>query len=947
MPKPTSRRRHGERHPHHESKRNQSGSRPDRRSPFPKSTEDTRASVITRQGAGSHATTCTNGKPRDDGMPSPLSAPPSPRFIASGRDHGFSSDGSVRPTPSATATCNSPSPLTSPSPEVKPELQPVPPVVSAQSSPRFYVATGVDANRAIASVVDIWREPRADLSAASGKLQEKSAETPAAAQVHAAAAAEELRQQAPSPPSPQVKTLGHLSAAKAVVGSQNNDGRAAKRKASFAVTPRKRAAADLYHALENLGNVAETTPEPVMSRPTQFLTRNLTIAFTMACVGVSVLFVFVAVFVALANKSTGVGSNLCRTEDCDEHAMLLTKDLDPKLDPCEDFAAFVCSAWRVSRTHSEQARSVIDDLRFSWYDHFDNTLRRGALSISAARKPRAMYKMCRRYFPVNVSQVALILSHIKKYQMQWPEPPRKPQPPLSMLVLLSSKWWMHFWITVNMLESSPSGKRRIQVRPGLYLSILLNHHQTVAQSYVQYWKQYVAFLYPNANTRPAVNEAVVNEVRGIEEDVLNRLQITAALLPKRPARFSFGKVRAYVPNASVTLWREAFQAGLSLQPALTDDDEIVVSDVSYIRTVSMLLAKYSEVQLNMHITWLVLQYYAPVADYSVLVSYYGSKEKAQEYLSAYCAHKTAAAYKVLVLALGFHAHFTDQDRTAIDAGFQNLLSAAVGKINSSHWMGDEDKARAADKVASMRMALWPPQSVLDDDTLEGLYADFPEKAPSFAQYWIQALEAAARMNRTPDFSEALLLLGSHFPTYADYDYISNVVQLAMGAVTKPAYYSHGTRGMLYGGLLFLVALQLVRALDDEGIKWAPNGTALGDTTFSAPALEAYRAREQCQQGAAGKGSVFPEVPALEIAFSALEESRFRNDSEPTALVENLSELKVFFMTLCYLACASPGGTSSIGADCNKVVRNSRAFANAYRCRKGSKMNPENKCSFFA
>ncbi|XP_072144639.1 neprilysin-1-like [Dermacentor andersoni] len=557
-----------------------------------------------------------------------------------------------------------------------------------------------------------------------------------------------------------------------------------------------------------------------------------------------------------------------------------------------------------------------------------------------------MYTMCRRYFPANLSQMALIFNHIKQYNMQWPEPPTKPQDPLSMLVLLSYKWELHFWITVNMLESSLSGKRRILVRPGLYLSILLNQHQTVAQSYVQYWKQYLALLHPNATTRPYVNEELVNEIFKIEKDVLNSLQIMAASPRKSPALFSFGKVRAYVPNASVTLWREAFQRGMSLQPALTDDDEIAVSDVSYIRTVSELLAKYSEVQLNMHITWLALQYYAPVADYSILVGYYGSGEKAKEYLPAYCAHKTEAAYKVLVLALGFHARFTDQDRTAIDAGFHSLISAAVRKINSARWMGDEERARAVEKAASMRMALWPPQSLLDNDTLERLYADFPEKAPSFAQYWIQALEAAARMNRTPDFSEALLLLGSHFSTYAEYDYISNAVRVAMGAVAKPAYYSHGTKGMLYGGVLFLVALQLVRAIDDEGIRWAPNGSALGDSTFSAPALEAYRARSQCQHGAADSGSAFPDVPALEIAYSALEESRFRNESEPTALSEDLPELKVFFMTLCYMTCASPGGRSSIAADCNKVVRNSWAFADAYRCPKGSKMNPKKKCSFF-
>ncbi|XP_065293117.1 endothelin-converting enzyme 1-like [Dermacentor albipictus] len=959
MPKPTSRRRRTEKQSHQGSKPSESGPGPDRHSDaaFPNSTADTGAAVISPQGPSAHAYTGANGKPRDEGMQSRLSALPSPPFVARPRQKQ-DGVGSVRTTPSPTAPCNSSSPisanveLTSPSPEFQPQQQPEPAVASAQSSPlggpspRLDVVTGERANLAIPSAVDTRQEPRAPPIGVSDELREKPAETPAAAQARATTAAEELEQQAPSQPSPQVKMHGDLPAAKAVVGGRSNERHAPKAKASFAVEARKPSAAELYHALENLGKFAETPPESGTPRPTSFLRKKLIIALSVVCVGVSVLFMF-AVFVVIAKKPIAVASNLCRTEDCDQHAILLTSRLDPKLDPCEDFAAFVCSAWRVSRAHREHARSVIDDLRFSWYDHFENTLKRGALSLAAARKPHAMYTMCRHYFPANLSQMELIFNLIKEYKLQWPEPPTNPQDPLSMLVLFSYKWELHFWITVNYLEHSLSGKRRILVRPGLYLSILLNQHQAVAQSYVRYWKQYLYLLHPNASTRPTVNEKLVNEIWRIEDDVLNSLQIVAASPRKSPALFSFGKVRAYVPNASVTLWREAFQRGMSLQPALTDDDEIAFSDVSYIRMVSELLAKYSEVQINMHITWLALQYYAPVADYSVLVGYYGSREKAEEYLPVYCAHKTEAAYKVLVQALGFHTRFTDQDRTAIDAGFQSLVSTAVGKINSARWMGDEERARAADKVASIRMALWPPKSLLDNDTLEGLYANFPEKAPSFAQYWIQALEAAARVNRTADFSEALLLLGSHFSTYADYDYISNVVRVAMGAVAKPAYYSHGTKGMLYGGLLFLVALQLVRAIDDEGIRWGPNDSALGDSTFSAPALEAYRARSQCQHGANDSGSAFPDVPALEIAYSALKESRFRNESEPTALSKDLPELKVFFMTLCYMACASPGGRSSITADCNKVVRNSWAFAEAYRCPKGSKMNPEKKCSFFA
>ncbi|KAH7947301.1 hypothetical protein HPB52_009789 [Rhipicephalus sanguineus] len=298
--------------------------------------------------------------------------------------------------------------------------------------------------------------------------------------------------------------------------------------------------------------------------------------------------------------------------------------------------------------------------------------------------------------------------------------------------------------------------------------------------------------------------------------------------------------------------------------------------------------------------------YAPVTDYAFLVGYYGSNQKTAAYRPPYCAHKVEASYKVL--ALGVVARLTVLDRRVIDGGFKSLVSAASGRIWNSAWMDDEDKVRMITKFASVSMGFLPPEAVLEDGALEGLYEEFPENRP--------------------------------------YGYISNTVQLAIGAAAAPAYYSSGTEAMLYGGLLFLLAMQMVKAVDEEGIRWYMNQTALDNTFLSNASLQAFRDRSECRY-AAGNESAFPEVPALEIAYAALKESHLERNTEPLALSEQLPEDKVFFMTLCYMACGNVHVRGDIAPDCNKVVRNSDAFARVYACAKGSKMNPEKKCSFFA
>ncbi|KAH7937788.1 hypothetical protein HPB49_016142 [Dermacentor silvarum] len=695
------------------------------------------------------------------------------------------------------------------------------------------------------------------------------------------------------------------------------------------------------------------TPENVMTK-TAFTKTSLTrtgtagkAVWTPIAITLGICAMVFGTILLLATQRYFSHLRLCRTEDCQRHATLLTDRLNTTLDPCDDFRAFVCSAWQMSRMHREQAKSVIDDLRFTWYDRFEDTLTMGRLKIPTGRKPLAMYRMCERYFPSNASQVALMRKFFDHHRLRWPQAPEELQPPLTLLVVLSYKWLLPYWITVYLLQPSASGRQRVLVTPGIYVPILRNHHQSVQEVYDRYWQLYLELFYPDPRTRPPpLNKEAIREIRDMEGDVLDSLHAAAASPRKRPAKFTFGEIDTHVPNASGTGWTEAFQTGMSLQPSLTIDDEIVTTDVAFLSVVAELLVKYGTLMLNKHLMWFLLQYYAPVTNYAFLVGYYGSHEKAAAYIPAFCAHKVELLYKVLVLALGVVTRLPVHDRKVIDAGFQSLVSAAFGKVRNSIWMDEKDKMRMITKLAAIKMDFLPPETILDDGVLERLYADFPEKESSFADYWLKSLAATNEMSRTPEYNKALRLPGNNFPGYVRYGYVSNTVQMAIGAAAAPAYYGNGTHGMLYGGLLFLLAMQMVRAIDDEGIRWATNETALNDTMLSDASLQAFRQRAACRNGA-GHESAFPEVPALEIAYSALVESHLVDKTEPLALSEQLPEDKVFFMTLCYMTCDSTGVRNDITADCNKAVKNFDAFARVYSCPKGSNMNPEKKCLFFA
>ncbi|XP_037576671.1 endothelin-converting enzyme 2 [Dermacentor silvarum] len=314
-------------------------------------------------------------------------------------------------------------------------------------------------------------------------------------------------------------------------------------------------------------------------------------------------------------------------------------------------------------------------------------------------------------------------------------------------------------------------------------------------------------------------------------------------------------------------------------------------------------------------------------------------------MPVFCGHHLEASYKVLLVALDRVFRFTAQDIKTVNDGFNDVVSTAAQKVNASDWMDDESKAQLTEKIFAVKKSLWPPDAVVKADLLEQLYGGFPENATSFAAYWMATKQAAKGLvNVTGQYEEAMSLPRNGMPGYLVYSYVSNTMELATAAIAAPMYYPNGTKAMLYGGLLFLISTYLVRAFDREGVRWMPNGTEVGNILSNASLFE-YHNRERCLEGDI-EHSVFPEVPAADIAYTAMKKSHARGGSVPLALRADLSEDKVFFITLCYISCGISGETSSRKFDCNKLARNSRAFAKAFRCPLRSKLNPAKKCHFF-
>ncbi|KAH9380275.1 hypothetical protein HPB48_018181 [Haemaphysalis longicornis] len=108
--------------------------------------------------------------------------------------------------------------------------------------------------------------------------------------------------------------------------------------------------------------------------------------------------------------------------------------------------------------------------------------------------------------------------------------------------------------------------------------------------------------------------------------------------------------------------------------------------------------------------------------------------------------------------------------------------------------------------------------------------------------------------------------------YFEYDYVSNAVRVAIGAVEIPLYAEGSTHATFYGGLGFSYAAQLVRAFDEGGLTIDPHG-AINDS-WAPPSW-----KRNCSND---RRSPFPEIPAIQVAHARFYMRSLTSPNQPNA-----------------------------------------------------------------
>ncbi|KAL3222573.1 hypothetical protein MRX96_028355 [Rhipicephalus microplus] len=675
----------------------------------------------------------------------------------------------------------------------------------------------------------------------------------------------------------------------------------------------------------------------------------LVVAAISAAASLMFLVVSALVLVLLmrTSGSHADGSDPCLgLSDCYQHMALIASRVNHSIDPCQDFSAHVCSAW--SAPEFREFASTQDDVVLSWARQFRDILETGTRSLPTGEKAIAFYRKCIEN--TSYANIATAMRQLRQFMAErgipWPEQPTSPTvTPLGVLFDLAINWQLPLWYSVHLSPLPESEIRAVVLTPSILVLSWERHHREILGkgAFVTYYTAFENALESADNVVVHHDVEFIRKVARLEGTILQELANAekSRVPPPGSWQFPLSDATRHTPSIPAEQWLSEANKNFDVTPAVTDADLLMTANGVYLKAVDSVFAHYDRSELLTYLAWFLAQVLAPAADPSLLVVRYGSEEHASVYRPLFCAAHVEVVFRVLIISLYAIPRFSATLRNNVDALLRGIRHTASDKLNALSWLDETSKIHGRVKLGWMNTTLWPAPDLLEESELDRAYRNFGwSNGSTFFETWLENRRAFRRLIRAENFNVGMpanLAL-----PLIEYDYLRNSVRVSVQSLSRPVFYGHGTLAMFYGGLGFLYAREMVKALDSEGSRRDDAGALTEEPWMSLAWRDSLVDPAACLEGASA-GGYFPEIPALEISYAALE-SAF--SASETSARERIAERRLFFLTLCYFLCSGVQQHPVAGGDCNKAVANFEPFAEAYGCPYGARMRPRRRCSFF-
>ncbi|XP_070330266.1 membrane metallo-endopeptidase-like 1 isoform X2 [Odocoileus virginianus] len=678
----------------------------------------------------------------------------------------------------------------------------------------------------------------------------------------------------------------------------------------------------------------------------------------------------------------------CTTPGCVMAAARILQNMDPSMEPCDDFYQYACGGWLrrhvIPETNSRY--SVFDILR----DELEIILK-AVLENSttkdrpAVQKAKVLYRSCMNESEIEKRDSQPLLN-ILEVVGGWPVAMDKwnksvgPQWELEQqLAVMNAQFNRRVLIDLFIWNDDQNSSRHIIYidqptlgMPSREYYFKEGNNQKVREAYLQFMVSVATMLRADLNL-PENNNLVQEDMAQATAPQEERHDVTALYhrMDLEQLQNRFG-----LKGFNWTLFIQSVLSSVKIN--LLPDEEVVVYGIPYLQNLEGIIDVYSPRTMQNYLIWrLVLDRISSLsqrfkeARASYRKALYGTtvEEVRWRECVSYVNSNMESALGSLYVKEAFPGDSKDVVKELID----KVRAVFVDTLDELSWMDESSKKKAQEKAMNIREQIGYPDYILEEANkhLDEEYSNLNFSEHLYFENGLQNLKAGAQRSLKKlreKVDQNLWIIGAAVVN-AFYSPNRNQIVFPAGILQPPFFSKEQPQALNFGGIGMVIGHEITHGFDDNGRNFDKNGNMLDWwSNFSA---QHFREQSECMVYQYGNYSWDLADDQNVNGFSTLGENIADNGGVRQAYKAylkwvaeggkdqqlpglELTYQQLFFINYAQVWCGSyrpEFAIQSIKTDVHSPLKyrvlgslqNLDAFADAFHCTKGSPMNPKVRC----
>uniref|UniRef100_A0A4W4FRD4 Neprilysin n=1 Tax=Electrophorus electricus TaxID=8005 RepID=A0A4W4FRD4_ELEEL len=711
---------------------------------------------------------------------------------------------------------------------------------------------------------------------------------------------------------------------------------------------------------------------------------------------VSLLFVIiVALIVLFATQSDGV----CTTADCTRSASRLIENMDPTVDPCENFYQYACGGWLKKNIIPETSSrySTFDILRDELEVVLKGTYSESALSSSSLAKAKTLYKSCTNESGIEQRGGEPLL-HMLPDVFDWPiatddwdTKNGTNWTAEDAIAKLNEKYGKQVLISFFIGTDDRDSNSHIIHFDQPSLGLPSRDYYVCEGPYTEACEAYENFMVELATLVRKDRKLEVNVTR-IKEEVARVIQLEKELAnvtdtpeDRNNPVLLYNKMPLETLNTNYSL---EFQSSVfnwtlftnkimdTVSIPVTESEQVIVYAPNYFRRLNPVLANYTKRDIQNYMVWrfsmnmvvgLSRQYRDTRKAFRKAIS--GTTSEAAVWRQ--CAIYVNNNMENAVGRLYVEEAFAGDSKDMMDEMITSIREVFVNNLHDLTWMDDDTRKAAEEKARAIRERIGFSENIRNNTYLDEEYKELSYSSEEYFENILKNLEFGqkkrlkrlrVKVNKEEWISGAAVV-------NAFYSSSRNQIVFPAGILQPPFFGEGQPQSLNYGGIGMVIGHEITHGFDDNGRNfdkdgdlkdwWTPSSTQRFQE-LSKCIVDQYSsfswdlANGQHLNGNNTLGENIADNGGIRQSYQAYQNYVRKNGKELPLPGLNLNHEQLFFLNFAQVWCGthrpehavnsiktdvhSPGKFRVLGS-----LQNFPEFAKAFQCNTNDYMVPKKIC----